>query len=80
MVIRPLRLPFDLDATVRALAEQRGVSISAMYRDLITAGLGVTTGAAPDPVAELRGIQAAAQRALDRLAGGGTTTPLRVVK
>ncbi|WP_433051406.1 hypothetical protein [Dactylosporangium sp. CS-033363] len=69
VVIRPLRMPFEVDATIRELAAQRGISISAMYRDLITSGLAATTEAAPDPIAELRSIQAAAQRALDRLAG-----------
>ncbi|MGI5243301.1 CopG family transcriptional regulator [Dactylosporangium sp. CA-139066] len=66
-VIRPVRLPLDLDADVRALAARRGVSISAMLRDLIASGLEVTTGAAPDPVTELRRSLDAAQRAAREL-------------
>lgn len=68
-VVRPLRLPYDLDADVRELAEQRGVSISAMLRELIVAGLGVLDED-QDPVTELRTIHAEMQRALDRLADG----------
>jgi hypothetical protein len=66
-VVRAMRLPYDVDAAVRELAEQRGVTVSAMLRDLVASGLEVTTGAAPDPVAELRRSLDAAQRAAREL-------------
>lgn len=66
-VVRAARLPGDLDAAVAALAEQRGVTVSAMLRDLIATGLEVTTGVAPDPVTELRRSLDAAQRAAREL-------------
>lgn len=62
-VIRPIRLPYDLDVQVRRLAAERGATISAMLRDLIASGLEVTTGVAPDPVTELRRSLDVAQRA-----------------
>jgi hypothetical protein len=69
-VVRAARLPYDIDAAVAALAEQRGVSISAMIRDLIATGLEVTTGVVPDPVTELRRSLDAAQRAARELTAG----------
>jgi hypothetical protein len=68
-VVRPVRLPFEIDALVKALAEARGVSMSELIRDWITAGL-ATAGQVPDPVTELRRGLDAAQRALDALAAG----------
>ncbi|MEU7873128.1 hypothetical protein [Dactylosporangium sp. NPDC049140] len=66
-VVRAVRLPFDIDADVVALAKQRGVTLSEMLRDLIASGLEVTTGTAPDPVTELRRSLDAAQRAAREL-------------
>lgn len=65
-VVRPVRLPYELDALVRALAEARGVSMSTLIREWISAGL-TAAGQAPDPVTELRRGLDAAQRALDAL-------------
>jgi hypothetical protein len=71
-VVRPVRLPFEIDALVKALAEARGVSMSELIRDWITVGL-AAAGPAPDPVTELRRGLDAAQRALDALAAGPRT-------
>jgi|RhiMetdeSRZDD1v2_1073273.scaffolds.fasta_scaffold325079_4 hypothetical protein len=71
-VVRPVRLPFEIDALVKALAEARGVSMSELIRDWITVGL-AAAGQAPDPVTELRRGLDAAQRALDALAAGPRT-------
>jgi hypothetical protein len=65
-VVRPVRLPFEMDALVKALAEARGVSMSTLIRDWITAGL-AAAGQVPDPVTELRRGLESAQRALDTL-------------
>jgi hypothetical protein len=65
-VVRPVRLPFELDALVKALAEARGVSMSSLIRDWITAGL-ADAGQTPDPVSEMRHGLEIAQRALDAL-------------
>jgi hypothetical protein len=65
-VVRPVRLPYEMDALVKALAEARGVSMSSLIRDWITAGLAVA-GQMPDPVTELRHSLDVAQRALDSL-------------
>ncbi|MEV4131204.1 hypothetical protein AB0J72_03465 [Dactylosporangium sp. NPDC049742] len=67
-VIRPLRIPHDLDVQVRELAEQRGVTISVMLRELIVAGLQDVTARQSDPLAELRHLGAAVQRVADTLA------------
>src|SRR5256885_357206 len=66
-VVRPVRLPYELDALVRALADARGVSMSSLIRDWIAAGL-ATAGQVPDPVTEIRRGLDTAQRALDALA------------
>jgi len=66
-VVRPVRLPYELDALVRALADARGVSMSSLIRDWIAAGL-ATAGVVPDPVTEIRRGLETAQRALDALA------------
>jgi len=70
-VVRPVRLPYELDALVRALAEARGVPMSTLIREWISAGL-AAAGQAPDPVTEIRRGLDTAQRALDAL-----TTPPR---
>jgi hypothetical protein len=66
-VVRPVRIPYEVDALIKALAEARGVSMSTLIRDWIAAGL-ATTGQAPDPLTELRRGLDTAQRALDTLA------------
>jgi hypothetical protein len=65
-VVRPVRLPYELDALVRALAEARGVPMSTLIREWISAGL-TAAGQAPDPVTELKRGLDTAQRALDAL-------------
>ena len=65
-VVRPVRLPFEMDAMVRALAEARGVSLSSLIRDWISTGL-ATAGQVPDPASELRRSLDTARRALDAL-------------
>lgn len=69
-VVRPVRLPYEVDALVKALADARGVSMSTLIRDWVTAGL-ASAGQAPDPVTELRRGLDTAQRALDSLAARG---------
>lgn len=65
-VVRPVRLPFDVDALVRGLAHARGVSMSSLIRDWVVAGLS-DAGRAPDPATELRRSLDTARRALDAL-------------
>jgi hypothetical protein len=65
-VVRPVRLPYEVDALVKALADARGTTMSDLIRDWIAAGL-AAAGTAPDPVNELRRGLDAAQRALDVL-------------
>lgn len=65
-VVRPVRLPYEMDALVKALAEARGVSMSSLIRDWIATGL-ATAGHVPDPVTELRHSLDVAQRALESL-------------
>lgn len=67
-VVRPVRLPFDVDEAARKLAEQHGVPVSVLLRDWIVAGLESASGVTPDPVAELRRSLDVAQRALNRIA------------
>lgn len=67
-VVRPVRLPFEIDAMVKALAEARGVTMSDLIREWVATGL-AATGQAPDPVTELRRGLDTAQRALDSLTG-----------
>ncbi|GAA4255931.1 hypothetical protein [Dactylosporangium darangshiense] len=67
-VVRTVRLPFQVDAEVVTLAAERGVALSVLLRDLITAGLEATTGTTPDPVTELRRSLDVAQRAAAALA------------
>ncbi|MGH3737026.1 MAG: hypothetical protein ACRDT6_15645 [Micromonosporaceae bacterium] len=65
-VVRPVRLPYETDAMVKALAEARGCTMSELIREWVTIGL-ATAGKAPDPVHELRHSLDSAQRALDAL-------------
>lgn len=67
-MIRPVRIPLEIDAQIRDLAASRGATISAMIRDLIVAGLEAMSEAAPDPVAQLNRHLDAAQRAVRELA------------
>ncbi len=69
-VVRPVRLPFEMDVLVRALAEARGVSMSSLIREWVAAGI-AAAGRAPDPVTELRRGLDTAQRALDVLTRHG---------
>jgi Ribbon-helix-helix protein, copG family len=72
-VVRPVRLPYEMDALVRALAEARGLSMSTLIREWIAAGL-AATGQSSDPVTELRHSLDSARRALDELTGRRTAT------
>jgi len=69
-VVRPVRLPYEIHAMVKALAEARNVTMSDLIRDWVVAGL-AAAGAVPDPVTELRRGLDTAQRALDQLAARG---------
>lgn len=69
-VVRPVRLPFEMDILVKALAEARGVSMSTLIREWVAAGI-AAAGRAPDPVTELRRGLDTAQRALDALTRHG---------
>lgn len=65
-VVRPVRLPFEIDAMVKALAEARGVTMSELIREWVAAGL-ASAGKRLDPATELRQSLDTAQRALDAL-------------
>lgn len=39
MVVRPVRLPFEADQQVQALAKQRGISVSEIVRSMVLAAL-----------------------------------------
>lgn len=69
-VVRPVRLPYEIDSMITALAQARGVNRSDLLRDWVTAGL-ASAGATPDPVTELRRNLVGAQRALDTLTARG---------
>lgn len=68
-VLRGLRLPFEVDAAVRSMAEARRVTMSTLIREWINAGLAGHYDEIADPVVELRATLGAANRALDRLTG-----------
>ena len=61
MVVRPVRLPADLDAAVRDLAARRDTTASALIRSWVEAALDDQSSA--DPVTELRRSLERAQRA-----------------
>lgn len=65
-VVRPVRLPFETDTMIKALAQARGVNQSDLIREWVMAGL-ASAGATPDPVTELRLGLDNARRALDKL-------------
>jgi hypothetical protein len=64
-VVRPIRLPHDIDAAVKQLAERAGTTPSALIRRWVEAALVNET--TPDPVAELRYLSAAVQRIAETL-------------
>ena len=64
-VVRPIRLPHEVDAAVRRLAEQQGTTPSALIRRWVEAAIVDTT--TPDPVTELRYLSAAVQRIAETL-------------
>ncbi|MEV0567293.1 CopG family transcriptional regulator [Dactylosporangium sp. NPDC050588] len=64
-VVRPVRLPHEVDAAVKRLADQTGTTPSALIRRWIEAALVNET--TPDPVAELRYLSAAVQRIAETL-------------
>ncbi|GGM37563.1 CopG family transcriptional regulator [Dactylosporangium sucinum] len=68
MVVRRVRLPSTVDEELRRRASARGVSPSALIRDLVVAALAGGGTEAPDLMAELRGLRTALQHAVDRLA------------
>ena len=65
-VMRNVRMPWDIDVSVKTAAQAAGVSVSEWIRDAVLARLAVES-AEPDPAVELRVIVAAATRALDGL-------------
>jgi hypothetical protein len=67
MVVRPVRLPADLDAAVRELAGRRDTTASALIRSWVEAALGEDR--ATDPVTELRRSLERAQRAAAEMFG-----------
>jgi hypothetical protein len=69
-VVRPVRLPFETDTMIKALAQARGVNQSDLIREWVMAGL-ASAGATPDPVTELRLGLNNAQRALDKITARG---------
>ncbi|GAB3867958.1 hypothetical protein ACFPIJ_23620 [Dactylosporangium cerinum] len=64
-VVRPIRLPHDVDAAVRRLAEQQGTTPSALIRRWVEAA--IVDNTTPDPVTELRYLSAAVQRIAETL-------------
>ena len=69
-VMRNVRLPFEVDIALKAVALDRGVTVSDLIREAIHALLSGDVGETPDPVVALRLTLAAAGRAVDRLAAG----------
>jgi hypothetical protein len=73
-VVRPVRLSYEVDAAVKAIAEARGITVSALIREWVQSGLagaGASSDAAVDPVTELRQGLNNALRALDSLTARG---------
>lgn len=68
-VMRNTRVPWEVDAAVKAQADARAISVSEWIREAILAKLAGDYDATPDPVVALRLTLAAATRALDRLDG-----------
>jgi hypothetical protein len=67
-VMRNLRVPYEVDAAIKAAAQARGITVSELIRDAINAMLAGEVDATPDPVVALRLTLAAAGRAVERLA------------
>jgi len=67
-VMRNLRLPYEVDAALRATAQARGTTVSELIREAINAMLAGEVDNTSDPVVALRLTLAAAGRAVDRLA------------
>lgn len=64
-VMRNVRMPWDIDVTVKAAAEVAGVSVSEWIRDAVLTRLAAEPGTESNPAVELHVIVAAATRALD---------------
>jgi hypothetical protein len=69
-VMRNVRVPYEVDAGLKAAADARGVSVSALIREAINALLAGELDTTADPVVALRLTLAAASRVVDRLAAG----------
>lgn len=67
-VLRNVRLPYEVDAALKAAAHARGTSVSELIREAVNALLAGEVDTTPDPVVALRLTLAAAGRAVDRLA------------
>jgi hypothetical protein len=65
-VMRNVRMPWDIDVTVKAAADAAGVSVSEWIRDAVLARLAAEPGE-PNPAIDLHVIVAAANRALGHL-------------
>jgi hypothetical protein len=64
LVIRSLRLPVDIELRAAAIAKQRGVPVTVLMREWISAGLETAEGrSTEDPVVELGRILTEANRA-----------------
>jgi hypothetical protein len=61
MIVRPIRLPFEVDATVKRIAELQGTNPSALIRRWVEDA--VAERSEDDPVTELRRSLDVAQRA-----------------
>jgi Ribbon-helix-helix protein, copG family len=67
-VLRNVRLPYEVDAALKAAAHARGTTVSELIREAVNALLAGEVDSTPDPVVALRLTLAAAGRAVDRLA------------
>jgi hypothetical protein len=67
-VLRNVRLPYEVDAALKAAAHARGSTVSELIREAVNALLAGEVDTTPDPVVALRLTLAAAGRAVDRLA------------
>lgn len=69
LVVRSLRLDVDVESRARAVAAERGVPVTALMREWISAGLAAAEGTAQhDPVIELGRILTEANRAYQVIA------------
>jgi hypothetical protein len=65
LVVRSLRLPLDVETRARAIAEQRGIKVTTLMREWVTAAVIEAEGVSKvdDPVGELGRILTEVNRA-----------------